>query len=119
VGANPSRSTTNRAVVELATVQAVAGAESLDLTLDLPLLGLAPGELRLSRSERAQVLGNERADRGPTLGGADPRGAVDVVGTVTVMFFTVEENHSFTVSVRAAWDLPCGEPVAAGARLRR
>jgi hypothetical protein len=33
--------------VELVAVEAVACAESLDLALDLLLLGLEPGELRL------------------------------------------------------------------------
>src|SRR5215211_7391390 len=71
---------TNRTVVELVTVEAVARAEAADLTLDLLLLGLEPGEFCLARGQRAQVLGDERADGGTVLGGADPRVAVDVVG---------------------------------------
>src|SRR6266516_610687 len=70
---------TNRTVVELVAVEAVACAEAADLTLDLPLLGLEPGELCLASGQRAQVLTDERADRGAALGGADPRVAVDVV----------------------------------------
>src|SRR5919197_2598335 len=69
----------NRTVVELVAVEAVACAEAADLALDLLLLGLEPGELRPPPRERAQVLANERADRGAALGGADPRVAVDVV----------------------------------------
>ena len=37
---------TNRTVVELVAVEAVACAEAADLALDLLLLGLEPGELR-------------------------------------------------------------------------
>src|SRR6266540_7534033 len=70
---------TNRTVVELVAVEAVACAEAADLALDLLLLGLEPGELCLAPGQRAQVLANERADRGASLGGSDPRVAVDVV----------------------------------------
>src|SRR6266516_4527722 len=70
---------TNRTVVELVAVEAVAGAEAADLALALLLLSLEPGELCLASGQRAQVLGDERADRGAALGGADPRVAVDVV----------------------------------------
>jgi hypothetical protein len=70
---------TNRTVVELVAVEAVARAESFDLALDLLVLGLEPAEPRLPTGERAQVLANERADRSPTLGGSDPGVTVDVV----------------------------------------
>src|SRR5215211_1993108 len=70
---------TNRTVVELVAVEAVACAEAADLALDLLLLGLELGELRPPLRQRSQVLANGRADRGPTLGGSDPGVAVDVV----------------------------------------
>src|SRR5215216_5636395 len=70
---------TNRTVVELVAVEAVACAEAADLALDLLLLGLEPGELRSSPRQRAQILANQRADRGAAFGGADPRVAVDIV----------------------------------------
>src|SRR4029453_16079359 len=69
----------NRTVVELVAVGAVARAEPLDLLLDLLLLDLEPGELRLPPRQRAQVLADQGADRGPTLGSSDPGAAVDVV----------------------------------------
>src|SRR5215207_600431 len=69
----------NRTVVESGTVEAVARAEAADLTQDLLLLGLEPGELRLLPGQRAEVLADECADRGAALGGTDPCVAVDVV----------------------------------------
>jgi hypothetical protein len=68
-----------RTVVELVAAEAVAGAEALDLALGLLLLRLEPGERRLPRRQRARELADERADRGPAFGGADPGVAVDVV----------------------------------------
>jgi hypothetical protein len=50
---------TNRTVVELVAVEAVSCAEAADVALDLLLLGLESGELRLAPRERTQVLGDE------------------------------------------------------------
>ena len=99
---------TNRTVVELVAVDAVARAESSDLTLDLLLLGLEPGELRVPPSERAQVLAYERADRGAALGGADPRVVVDVIG---------HRDREVLHGRRLA--LPRAEPAAPVGRLQR
>src|SRR6266498_3938978 len=91
----------NRTVVELVAVEAVACAEAADVALDLLLLGLEPGELRLPPGQRAQVLANERADRGRALGGADPRVAVDVVwhGDCDVLHSRrLSQLHSFCES---------------------
>src|SRR6266508_3846432 len=70
---------TNRTVVELVAVEAVACAEAANLGLDLLLLGLKPGELSLAPGQRAQVLSDESAGGGAAFGGANPRVAIDVV----------------------------------------
>jgi hypothetical protein len=61
----------NRTAVDLVAVEAISRAEAIDLPLDLMLLGLEPVELGVPIRERAQVLGDESADRAAVLRGAD------------------------------------------------
>src|SRR5438876_12290366 len=91
---------TNRTRVELLAAEAVAGTEARHLGLDVALLGLEAGEFALALRERAQVVANKGAERGPALGGADPRGAVDVIGHGDGDALHVD--HSITAS-RVLW----------------
>src|SRR5512132_1798130 len=115
----------NRTVVELFAVEAVARAEALDLTLDLLLLGLEPGELCLVPGQRAQVLADERADRGAALGRADPRVAIDVVwhGDRDVLHGrSLSQLHSFCEAATSDVEEPArnhGGPLRLRVRQRR
>lgn len=66
--------------MQLLAVEAVAGAETLDLPLDAVLLGLQPRELGLPFGERTQVVGHQRAHRATAFGCTDTGRSVDVVG---------------------------------------
>jgi len=75
----PERGISELCARAILAIEAVAGAEALDLPHDGLLLSVQPRELAAPLRECASVLGSEVTDQVATFDGTQLRGAMDVV----------------------------------------